>query len=197
MKAKIPILCVGILLFMTVGAKGTLKLDVYEDTVIQPGDELNIVNTYNDATVGMTGGNVIDLHTFETSVFNFFNGQIDSLYLSDSSTLYMYGGQIGSAIRLSGSAKANILGGDIGPEISIHDSAVAIFHGSNFLWEDTGTGRSGFLSGYLVDDTPFRTYLRGLPEAFPGSHVVLIPEPCTLLMFAIGTLSLSGRRIAR
>ena len=52
-------------------------------------------------------------------------------------------------------------------------------------------GKTGWLSGYWLDGTAFsRIYLRNLPEPFPGSHVVLIPEPGTFLLLSLGGLIL-------
>jgi len=196
MKTKIPIVAAGLLLLAAATAQATIRRDIYSDAVIQPGNEYDVVNLYEDATVGMTGGKVqYSLYTKDSSTLNLFDGEVSFLCVYDSSRLYMYGGQIRRSLALSGSGAASVFGGIIGPEIQIYDSGVLTVHGYAFEWQAfTSLGTEGFLSGNLLDGTPFRAHLRTLPEPFPGSYVVLVPEPGTLLIFSIGGLILLGRR---
>jgi len=196
MKTKIPIVAVVVVLLTAVSACAVLSKDIYSDTVIQAGNEYEVVKIHDDATVGMTGGKVqYSLDTTDVSTFNLFGGYIQSLHVYDSSKSYMYGGEIGRALVLSGSGAAHVLGGIVGLEIRIYDSGVLTVHGHAFEWEPfTSLGTEGFLSGYLLDGTPFRTHLRMLPEPFPGSHVLLVPEPSMFVMFSACTLIFLKRR---
>jgi hypothetical protein len=156
-----------------------------EDWVIHEGDEYDIVSVLNDATVGMTGSEVWEIHAKESSTFNLFDGVAYSVYAENSSSIYIYGGTIDRSLYLSGSSTANLFGGEIAADVVIFDSGRLNVYGYGFEYRPAGG--SGWLSGYWLDGTPFNDmYLRILPEPFPGSHVVLIPEPTTLLLLALG-----------
>ena len=184
MKAKIPILIVGILLFVTATSKGDLTLEVYQDTVIQPGDQFNVVHTYDDATVGMTGGRVYTLFTGGNSTFSLFDGQIDGVFTRGESRLYMYGGQLGVNILVADSGTISVFGGDFSADINIPNFGKVIFYGYDFQFEE----QSQMLTGYLLDGSSFETWLGRAPEPFIGPDYAIVPEPSTLLILSIGAL---------
>jgi len=184
----------AILLVTTSGAvfspevvQGTI-VEFHDDWIIHEGDEYAEVHVYDDATVGMTGGRVVDLYANDSSTVNLFDGEVLWLYAEDSSRICMYGGSIDRALSLTGSSVASLYGGMSGAEVDIFDSGVVKVYGYGFEFQSTGPpGTTGWLSGYWLDGTPFnKMYLRNLPEPFPGSHVVLIPEPGTVLLVALG-----------
>jgi len=102
MKAKIPIACAAIMLFLTAPAQAALNLDIYEDAVIQEGDSYNVVSIYDTppghTTVSMTGGLVDQMDTYDESRLNVAAGEIFSMYMRDSSTANIFGGHVGEVI---------------------------------------------------------------------------------------------------
>jgi len=170
-----------------------------EDWVIHVGDEYDIVSVLNDATVGMTGGEVGKFYAREFSTVNVFDGVVRSLYAYDSSSIYIYGGTIDRTLYVAGSSSVSLFGGEEFGDVAIFDSGVLKIYGYGFEFRPTGTDpRSGMLSGYWLDGTPFSgMYLRMLPEPFPGSQITLIPEPATLLFLSLGGVILRRRMVCR
>jgi hypothetical protein len=192
---------VVILLLVMLAGAGRVQatiVEFYEDWIIHEGDEYDEVHIYNDATIGITGGEVGHLYANDSSTVNLFDGVVYSLYAYDSSTIYIYGGLIDRSVSVADSSIASLYGGMSGAEVRIFDSGIVRIYGYGFEWEPTLGGETGWLSGYWLDGTSFsRMYLRNLPEPFPGSQVVLIPEPGALLLLALGSLGLRKRSFSR
>jgi len=186
--SKIPITILVLLTLVAAGKVQATIVEFHDDWIIQEGDEYEKVYVYDDATVGITGGKVRDLYANDSSIVNIFAGDVTWLYSSGSSTINIYGGEIDRALRIKDSGVANLFGGDGALEIAIFDSGILKIFGYGFEWQPIGEGsRTGLLSGDWLDGTPFSgMYLRNLPEPFPGSQVVLIPEPATIFLLAVG-----------
>jgi len=188
-----------ILLVLGVGNVQGSIVEFTEDWVIHPGDEYDVVSVLNDATVGMTGGVVWELYATEFSTINVFDGIVRSLYTYDSSNTYVYGGTIDASLCVAGSSTVSLFGGQQFGYVAIFDSGVLKIYGFGFEYEATGPDRrSGILSGYWLDGTPFNgMYLRMLPEPFPGSQIILTPEPGTLVILSLGGMILRRRMVSR
>lgn len=132
------------------------------------------------------------LFAWYSSTVNLFGGVVYQLSTRDSSTVYMYGGEIDRVLSVGDSSVASLFGGKIAADVAIFDSGMVKIYGYDFHWQRSGGGaESGMLSGYWLDGTAFSgMYLRNLPEPFPGSHIVLIPEPCTFLLLSLGSFIL-------
>lgn len=189
----IPIIIFVVCTLVAAGKVQATIVEFYDDWIIQEGDQYDEVYIYGDATIGVTGGSVGDLYAKESSTVNLFDGMVYLLGASDSSTVYIYGGQIKLALSVRGSSVASLFGSTINT-ISILDSGIVRIYGTGFQWERSGGGaESGCLSGCWLDGTGLTIYFRDLPEPFPGSHVALIPEPCTFLLLSLGGFILRRR----
>jgi hypothetical protein len=190
---KIRILSVLVSVLLSGGAaEATL---IYEDWLIHEGDDYDIVSVLNDATLGMTGGEVRRLYTNHASTLNFFDGTVSWLTASDTSTMYIYGGLTEHALILERESTVNLFGGTIGERVRIYDSGRVNIYGYGFEFlADGGTGGiSGLLSGYWLDHTPFTIRFEDLSEPFPGTQIQLIPEPSVFLLLCFGALILKWR----
>ena len=177
-----------ILIVLGVGNVQGSIVEFTEDWVIHEGDEYDIVSILNDAIVGMTGSEVWGIHAKESSTFNLFDGVAHRVYAESSSSIYIYGGTIDRSLNVAGSSTVSLFGGEEFGDVAIFDSEVLKIYGYGFEYQPAGAG-SGMLSGYWLDGTPFSgMYLRMLPEPFPGSQIVLIPEPSTLFLLLLGGL---------
>jgi len=182
---KIRILSVLVLVLLSGGAaEATL---IYEDWLIHEGDDYDIVSVLNDATLGMTGGKVEHLHTDGSSTLNLFDGMVSWLIASDTSTMNIYGGLIEHALIVDRQSSVNLFGGTITEGVTIPHSGRVNVYGYGFDFRSGWEG-NGWLSGYWLDDTPFSIYFMDSAEPFPGSQIVLIPEPSTLFLLLLGGL---------
>jgi len=173
-------------------AKGTI---IYGDWLIHEGDEYDIVSVVNNATVGMTGGEVGHLHTNDSSTLNLFGGMVSWLIASDTSTMNIYGALIEHALIVDRQSTVNLFGGTICQGVTIPHSGIVNVYGYAFDFRPGNEG-NGWLSGYWLDNTPFSIYFMDSADPFPGSQIVLIPEPNTLVVLLLGGLMLRKRTVS-
>jgi hypothetical protein len=191
----------------------------FDDAVIQDGDVYDYVHVYNDATVDMIGGVVTSLTGWDSSTINVSAGilgglgsvefstlnlsgdmEADTLGVSDSGTLNMFGGNVG-LIEAWNHSTVNLHGGTISNYLLAYgteDLVISIF-GYGFEYDPlAGDYRGGQLTGFWLDDTPFSIDLYyddtpGGPVIDTWSHITLIPEPATILLFGLGIVLLRKR----
>jgi hypothetical protein len=89
MQRKIPIIV--ICLFAARALAVPTIVDFYDDAVIQDGDEYEIVNVWNTATVNMEGGQVVQLNGSDSSTINFYGGAVESISIASESTFNLEG----------------------------------------------------------------------------------------------------------
>jgi len=190
------ILLILALLALAPGLCYATIIDFYTDGTIEDGDDYERVNVFADASVSVTGGEIRNFYSYESSWVNMASGDMSWLYLFDTSEVDISGGVVGRSLTLSDSSTVNLVGGQITDYVAIFDSATLNVYGYGFDFaRDGGMSESGWLSGYWVDGTGFAMYLRNLPEPFPGIQVGLhvIPEPSTVLLFVLGGVLLKKR----
>jgi hypothetical protein len=189
----------------------------YTDGVIQDGDVYDYVSVYNNAKVDMTGGTVTtQLKAYDSSTVNISGGvlhntstsyessstlnlsgnmQSDAVYIWDLGTLNMFDGTIGSVQNHS---IANLYGGTISDYLlataRVGITCTVNIYGYGFEYNPlAGDYRGGQLTGFWMNDTPFSIDLYysdtpGGPIIDTYAHIVLIPEPSTLLLLGLGVL---------
>jgi hypothetical protein len=136
------------------------------------------------------------LDSFDSSTLNLSgNPQINDIGVYFSGTVNMFGGTIGS-VQIDNIA--NLYGGIISDYL-LATSTVNIY-GYNFQYNPlAGDYRGGQLTGFWMNDTPFSIDLYAVYNPPYGgtidtwSHVVLIPEPATILLLGLGVLMLKKR----
>ena len=140
------------------------NITFFEDGVIQDGDVYDVVGIFDHATVDMFGGNVGLIEAWNYSTVNLYGGIISDYLLA-------YG----------------------------DDSLTVNIYGYGFEYDPlAGDYRGGQLTGFWLDDTPFSIdlYYDDTPggaiiDTYP--HIVLIPEPTTILLLTLGGLILKKR----
>jgi len=201
-----------ILVFLLPALCQATTVAFYTDGVIQEGDVYSYVYVYNNATVDMTGGVVTTvLVAYDSSTVNISGGilhQIGSSYESAASTLNLSGSMQADEVEIGGSSVLNMFDGTIGSvEIDnianlyggiISDYLLATstvnIYGYDFQYNPlAGDYRGGQLTGFWLNDTPFSIDLYyddtpggSLVDTYP--HIVLIPEPATILLLGLGIL---------
>jgi len=216
MKTQLLIIIIAAVILLGVCNVQATTIAFYTDGVIQEGDEYVSVGVYNDATVDMTGGIVtFQLTSYESSIVNISGGILEAIVCKDGSTLNLYGNMKAGGMSVSGSGTVNVFGGNVnslkigsanaanlyGGTISDYLKATSTvnIYGYGFEYDPlAGDYWGGQLTGFWLDDTPFSIDLyysdtMGAPPIDTYSHVVLIPEPATILLFAFGWLALRKR----
>jgi len=173
MKAKIPIVAAGVMLFAAVAAQGTM-IDFYQNGVIQDGDIYDRVTVWGDAIVVITGG------------------QVSQIVQNDSSEVTVIDVNGVWWFELGDSSTANIYGGDYNILYAPSDNSSFHIYGYGFaverpsdLWRVTG---------FWPDGAPLEVLLRRADTY--GDHYVLheLPEPTSITLLASGILLQRRRR---
>lgn len=217
MKTRNLLIIMAAIILLTMGQTRATTIAFYTDGVIQEGDVYSEVAVFNNAKVDMTGGvvtsqfttwdsstaNVSDgileaLVSVENSVLNLSGDvQIDSVGVSDSGVTNMYGGNVGF-MKAWNYSKVNLYGGIISNYLLAYgtEDLVISIYGYGFEYDPlAGDYRGGQLTGFWLDDTPFSIDLfyddtPGGPIIDTWLHIVLIPEPTTILLLALGGIIL-------
>jgi len=148
--------------------------------------------------INVSGGILGGLGSLEFNMLNlYYDAVVGSVGVSDSGTLNMFGGNV-DVIMVGSTKTANLYGGIISDYL-MAASTVGIY-GYGFQYNPlAGDYRGGQLTGFWLDDTPFSIDLFGNPGGPYGgpidtySHIVLIPEPATVLLLGLGVLMLKKR----
>ncbi len=167
----------------------------YSGARILPGGSVNYLHVLDTSTVDMSGGSVYWFQAYESSTVDISGGNVEYLYALDTSTAGISGGIMKSVYALN-SSTVEISGGSV-DILWAWDSSAITFLGKDFV---LGNGLSlidnelfgiGILSGQWLDGTYWTTEIGYIDT---NATVLLIPEPATLLLFALGGLGLLGKR---
>jgi hypothetical protein len=113
---------------------------------------------------------------------------------------------------VNGSCTANVFGGNVGlieawssNSVNLHGGVISDYllavstvniYGYGFDYDPlAGSYGGGQLTGFWVDDTPFNIdlFAASLPGGGPidtWSHIVLVPEPATILLLGLGAINI-------
>jgi len=167
MKTKIITIVAAVMLLEI----GTVQADtvwISGHHEIVDGDVYGEIWMYNDCTLDILGGEIFRLAAYDTTFTDWFAGQMG--------TLWAEGGSI-----------VNIYGGDLGDLWATDNSSVILY-----AYDVTHTTKGGYWDDgqvygkYYLDDSPFSFDL--YRDAY--SHITIIPEPATILLFGLGGLML-------
>ena len=217
MKTKIITIVLAAVILLGISEVWATSIAFYEDGVIQDGDVYSSVAVLNSATVDMTGGIVTGIFTaYDYSTVNVSGGVLNILDSWDSATLNLFGDVQVHELGAVYSGTVNIFGGNVGLIEAWNQSTVNLYGGmiSEYLeaygTEDlvisifgygfnydplAGDYRGGQLTGFWFDDTPFSIdlYYEDEPSGpliDTWSHIVLIPEPATILLIGLGAINI-------
>lgn len=173
MKTKIIILAAMIVLVGTHLVKADLVFDsgynIFDDTY----PYYNEVGVINDAHLDVLGGQMGKLEFRNYSTGNIYKGEIDWLFTFDNSVANIYGGTLDWLGAFPGSTVY----------LYAYDVTYHLTGGlENRPWAE-GT--------YYSDNTSFSFTLY---DEYSYSHVAVVPEPVTFLLFGLGMLLLRERR---
>ena len=137
---------------------------------IYPGDVYGELEIYNDVTLDIYGGEIGHLFTFDNSFTNWFDGQMNYLRANDDSIVNIYRGRLFDFLHAGESSQINL-------------------YAYNVTYNDI----THFLEGnYYKDDSFFSFELLHGQDTY--SHIVVVPEPTTILLLGLGSLFVIGKR---
>lgn len=140
--------------------------------VINDGDIYDELFLQNDASVDVFGGSILQLQTLNISTAKIFGGEMGWLFAFDDSVVNIYVGTL------------DWLG-------AFYDSAVYLYAYDVTYHLTGGIENRPWAEGtYYNDNTPFSFTLY---DEYSYSHVNVVPEPATFLLFGLGMLLLRKR----
>jgi hypothetical protein len=182
-----------------------------DDTIVDMlGGLVDSIATYDASTVNITGGHVMTVDALDSSTINVISGYVYVLFGKNQSTITLSGSASGTTFGVEDWSTLNVLGGTlnylgameqgtinissvvINDSISASDLSTVNIIGQDLFKVSTG-GHYGYgqVYGFWFDDTPFTIDLNG-SETF--SHINLIPEPCSLILLAMGSMFLKRKK---
>ena len=191
-KTKIITIIAAVMLLI-VSQVQAIDVDFYSDATIEDGDVYSIVRVYDTqpdtTTLDMYGGSIGELRTYDSSIVNIYGGELWwAINSYKSSTINIYAGRVSlEFIGVRDTSTVNIYGGNLssGNAPYFSDSSTVNIYGYGFDYD------GWTLTGFLQDGSPFIfTELTDLN--YP--HINLIPEPSSILLFALGTVFLRKRK---
>jgi len=140
------------------------------------GDAYWEIYMYNGATADMFGGGVYKMETFDISSFDMFDGAMDILNVHGSSIISIHGGTLGA--------------------LGAEDNSLVNLYAYDVIYHPTGGHYDrGWLEGTYIAGNLYFVYDLIHTDSF--SHVNVIPEPATFLLFGVGGMLLRKQRCYR
>ena len=193
MKKTIYILFVC--LFVSTGLAYTYEVYTYgeNETLIE---EQSILVDLEGGMDGLTLRDQSSATIYGTSGLAEGSGGIWFLSLSNTSSLYMTGGQV-HEINIGNNATAVLKGGLIESIWStqiVPDPHIILYYSGNLPTVQEISGYD-FLVGNWGSGDPFSIYLHNTGyDAYGNFNFILIPEPASLVLFALGGLLIRRKR---
>jgi len=174
-----------------------------DDTIVDMlGGDVHSIGTFDASTINFSGGHVLTLSALEFSTANVSGGIVAGLDALNHSTVNFsdiaIGGTIGArefgTLNMTGgitdligandSGILNLYGGLITESLGAWNEAVVNIYGYDFNYDPMGGSLDGGqLAGFWMDGSAFVIDLYGT-ETY--SHINLVPEPSSLILFALG-----------
>ena len=179
-------------------------------TVDMTGGFVHYLRSYDSSIINMNGGEILTLETFNTSTANISGGDVRSVFTWDNATTNLYDGgsvfSLGAGVsgtinmmggtteylHAGGSCTFNLYGGIVKDSINAWDSATINIYGYGFDYDPSaGKHNGGLLTGFWFDDT---TFTIDLYDPVTYDHINLVPEPSSLILFALVCLFLRRKK---
>ena len=162
-------------------------LEVYdsppETTVLNmyDGVSVSILKSYDNSEINIYGGSLVTVDAYNSSTFNLYGGHSISIIAFDTSTVNFWGGSVMTLSALN-SSTVNLYG--YGFEYIAPEST-----------DPFVIGNGGTLNGFWQNGESFSILLNSSDNTtYDHVNLITIPEPGTVLLFALGGLVLGRRR---
>jgi len=128
------------------------------------GDIYGEIWMYNDCTLDILGGDIYRLAAYDSTFTNWYDGEMVTLWAHNESIVNIYGGQLG--------------------DLWAAEKSYVYLYAYDVTLDDT----EYILSGRYYSSNNFFSIDVHNQDIY--SHISVIPEPATLLLFALGGLML-------
>lgn len=174
---------------------GTTEACAYNQSTFNVGGgTIYTLNLYDSSSANIFGGRTNGVTAYGTGTVNVLdNANLYALFARDSGVINMTGG-LTRRIAVVEFGTVNLLGGLVSDKLGAGDSGIINVYGYELSkFPSGGHYGFGFVSGEWADRTAFNIDLSG---ADTYSRIILyeIPELATVLLIAIGSMSLRKRR---
>ncbi len=169
------------------------NLRPYDSSIINmTGGEIRTLDAFNSSTANISGGDVRSVFTWDHATTNLYDGgAVFSLGAGISGTINMMGGTT-EYLHAGGSCTFNLYGGAVTDSLNAWDFATVNIYGYGFDYDPSaGNYNGGQLTGLWFDDT---TFTIDLYDPVTYDHINLVPEPSSLILFALGALLLRRKK---
>jgi hypothetical protein len=137
---------------------------------INTGEVYGEVGIYNDVRLDIFGGEMSYLFAFDTTLTNWYDGQMSYLRANDNSVVNIFGGRLLDFLYAGESSQINL-----------------------YAYEVTYNDITHFIEGkYYKDNLHFSFELLHGQDTY--SHIVVVPEPSTLLFLWLGGIFIRKRK---
>ncbi len=176
---------------MTGGSVHNLR--PYDSSIINiTGGEIQTLDAFNSSTANISGVSIYGVSAWDYTTVNLsVTANVTTLGARDSGTINMMGGTA-EYLGAIDSGTVNLYGGLVTDSLSFGNFAHGNIYGYD-LFKTSSGGRYGYgqVYGFWTDSTAFTIDLNG-SETY--SQINLIPEPCSLLLLALGCLFLKRKK---
>ena len=173
-----------------------------------PGGRIESADVYENSVINIDGGridygyNEYYIKTHDSSKAYMSGGILFcKVYTYDNSQMTISGGSMRFNLYAYGNSKIYVSGGAVEDTIRAYDNSILTFIGKDFVF-------GGVEVDYGTFDTMGEAYvnaplsgltLAGDPISYDlyfeqGTQVVLIPEPCSIMLLGIGAVTLRRKR---
>lgn len=186
------------------GGTGQTLYTYNNSQLAMSGGRFNFLYAYDNSQYVMSGGIAIELYAYNSSqiiVSNFTSG---AFFTCDNSHVMIMGGYINGNLNTDGNSHVTIAGGIIDNYIFLKDDSIIVLNGANFAIDGTPfvSGEITSILGGTLESEPHRwltgTLANGdiINNQFKigdTAKIVLIPEPCTMLLLGLGGMLIRKR----
>jgi hypothetical protein len=182
-----------------------------DDTIVDMlGGLVDQMQTYDSSMLNVTGGEIYSLYTREYSFANISGGTLGGVMTWDHATANLFDGgsvfSLGAGVsgiinmmggtteylHAGGSCTFNLYGGAVTDSLNAWDFATVNIYGYGFDYDPSaGNYNGGQLTGLWFDDT---TFTIDLYDTVTYDHINLVPEPSSLILFALSALLLIRKK---
>jgi hypothetical protein len=167
MNKKIRTVIITLILFYTCPAGATVWTEGYHQ--INIGEVYGEVWIQNDVKLDIFGGDISQLGALNNTITNWYDGEMGYLLSRDNSIVNIYGGSL------------NFLVPDENSQINLH------------AYDVTYNDLTHIIEGnYYKDNSHFG--FKVFPDLNGYSHIVVVPEPSTLILLGLGGFFIRKRK---